>query len=571
MLLIVVLPALLLPSLGAAPLERAEIYFLDAAREMVESGDWVVPRYQGEPFFDKPPLTYWLMGVAFQALGPDPGPARLVPAGAALGLVLATAWLGALLFDRRTAVVGAFVLSTTLAFLTFARVAMSDMLLTFFTTLAVALAVRVYRPRPPGWVVPALGAVVGLGFATKGPIAVLVPGLAVLVLLFQNRRRPRPFGYLALLAGGLAFLVLGLGWFALVYARLGAGPLEYFFFKENLERFAGEAYDVGRPAWFYVPAYLAQGLPWSPLLPLALWRLLRRGGSQHGDSAWFLAIWVGLVLVPLLLSRGKIDYYLLPLYPAISLLIARWFGAVPWRRVDRIWVRVVLLLFAVGAFLAFLHPPRPPTAWLPGGVALIVLAGVVLVSAHAALAVSLRPTPHRTIAVLGGSMVGAWLVLTVFFLPAFAGAQPNLRIAQDVAREMRHRPDLRLATCADPSRARRDILFHARVTAEERCDLWPLASSNTPYLLLVRPAEDRSFQTTPGYRHVATYSHLPARALTLGGLLSPSRPGEIVLVANFATSDPVAVRKQKREYRKGFKAARRAEKARRRRNRQGQP
>jgi 4-amino-4-deoxy-L-arabinose transferase-like glycosyltransferase len=59
--LLLLAAGLLLPGLGAAPFERAEIYFLDAARAMVESGDWLVPRYRGEPFFDKPALAYWLM------------------------------------------------------------------------------------------------------------------------------------------------------------------------------------------------------------------------------------------------------------------------------------------------------------------------------------------------------------------------------------------------------------------------------------------------------------------------------------------------------------------------------
>ncbi len=566
-LLLLGLLALLLPNLGAAPLERAEIYFLDAARGMVESGDWIVPRYQGEPFFDKPPLVYWLMAGAFAGLGTELGAARLVPALSGLGAVLATAWLGALLFDRRTALAGAVILSTTLGFLTFARVAMSDMLLTLLTTLAVALAVRVYRPRPPGWAVPVLGMVLGLGFATKGPIAVLVPGLAMLalVVLVENRRRPRPFRIASLLLAAFAFVALGFGWFGLVYARLGAGPLEYFFLKENLERFSGDAYDVGRSAWFYLPAYVAEGLPWSLLLPLALGRLLRPGAEDEEGRrpARFLAVWVGLVLIPLCLSRGKIDYYLLPLYPAVSLLIGRWFVAVPWRRLDRAWVRTVLVLFAVAVAAAIVRPPRAPAAWLPGTAAIGLLAATLGVGALAALAVARAPSPRPTMVVLGGAMASAWLVLVLFFLPVFSGAQPNRAIARDVARERRHRPDLRLATCSDPARARRDVLFHARVTAEERCDLWPLVASRVPYLLLVRPGEDRSFQSSPSYRHVATYSYLPARALTLGGLLSPSDPGEIVLMANFPTDDPVAERKKRREYRKGFQGAGRAGKGRR--------
>ena len=545
---------LVFPSLGAAPLERAEIYFLDGARSMVESGDWVVPRYQDESFFDKPPLTYWLMGVAFLGLGPEAGAARLVPALAALATLLVTVWLGALLFDRRTGLVGAVVLSTTLAFLTFARVAMSDMLLTLLTTLAVALGVRAYRTDLPGWTVPALGAVLGLGFATKGPVALLVPGLALLLLVVHHRRLPFGRGT-AVLAGG-AFVVLGFGWFVLVYSRLGTGPLEYFFLRENLERFAGESYDVGRPAWFYLPAYAAEGLPWSPFLPLALWRLRGKDGNLEGDR-WpsrFLVGWVGLVLVPLCLSRGKIDYYLLPLYPALSLLIGRWFVRGPRRSVDRMWVRAVLLLLVGALAVATLHPPRVPDAWLPGTGAITLLAGVLAMSSLAALAVAVRPTPGRAAAVLAGAMASAWLVLTVFFLPAFTRGQPNRTIARDVAREHRFRPDLRFATCSDPARARRDVLFHSRITAEERCDLWPLAASRAPYLLLVRPEEDRSFRSLPGYRHVATHRYLPARSLTLAGLLSPSDPGESILIANFETNDPVAERKRRRETRKALHA-----------------
>ena len=138
-LLVAGLLALLLPNLGQGPLTRAEIYFLDAARGMVESGDWLIPRYEGQPFFDKPILSYWLMAGAMDLLGTTAGAARLVPVLSAAGLVLATAWLGTLLFERRTALAGGLVLATTLAFLSFARVAMSDMLLSLLSTVAVGL------------------------------------------------------------------------------------------------------------------------------------------------------------------------------------------------------------------------------------------------------------------------------------------------------------------------------------------------------------------------------------------------------------------------------------------------
>jgi 4-amino-4-deoxy-L-arabinose transferase-like glycosyltransferase len=450
---------------------------------------------------------------------------------------------------------------------------MSDMLLTLLTTLAVALAVRAYRPQPPAWGVPALGAVLGLGFATKGPIALLVPGVAFLLLLLENGRRRPSFGPAAAAVAAVSFVVLGFGWYALVFVRLGAGPLEYFFLRENLERFAGEAFDVGRAAWFYLPAYVAEGLPWSGFLPLALWRLLRRdGGDDEGrPPARFLAGWVGLVLIPLVLSRGKIDYYLLPLYPAVSLLIGRFFVAVPWRRLDRTWVRAVLLLLVGGLVAAALRPPPVPGDWLPGKGPLVLLATALGVSGLVALATTVRPAPGRVVAALAGGTAAAWLVLVVFFLPAFARAQPNRAITKDVARELRYRPNLRLAVCSDPSRARRDVLFHARLAAEERCDPWALVASRAPYLLLVGSNENRSFRATRAYRHVATYRYLPARVFTLEGLLSLSPPAEIHLGANFATADPVADRKRRREFRKKVKRNREERRRRKLLEQQTQP
>jgi 4-amino-4-deoxy-L-arabinose transferase-like glycosyltransferase len=541
---------LLLPNLGAAPLERAEIYFLDAARGMVESGDWVIPQYEGKPFFDKPVLAYWLMAAAMEGLGPTAGAARLVPLLAAIGVVLATVWLGTLLFDRRSALAGGLVLGTTLGFLSFARVAMSDMPLALWTTLAVAFAVQAYRPRASPWAVPLLGAVAGLGFATKGPVALVVTALAIALLLWENRRRPIPGGPLALAVGALAFAVLGFGWFMLVYRRLGGEPLVHFFFRENLERFAGGAYDVGRPPWFYLPAYLAEGLPWSPLLPLALWRLLRSPRREEAAPSRFLSLWVALVLVPLSLSRGKIDYYLLPLLPALSLLVGRHLAGVRWGRLDRAWAGLVLLVEALALVLVLARPPRIPEDWLPAGGPRILLVGLLAGGALVLVAVARWPTAGRVTASLAVLVAASWLVLVVFFLPAFVAAQPNRAIAADVARERQYRPDLRMAFCSDPTRVRRDVLLHVRLAAISECDLWSLAGSREPFLLLATPAQDASFRVSPSYRNVGTYFYLPASALTLEGLFSIRGPGRIVLGANFTTTDPEAGRRFRREVRR---------------------
>jgi 4-amino-4-deoxy-L-arabinose transferase len=552
-----VLLVLLLTHAGRAPLERAEIYFMDAARAMVETGDLVVPRYQGEPFYDKPPLAYWLMAASMAAFGTEPGPARAVSAASAALLLLATAWLGTLLFSRRAALAGAFILATTIAFLSFGRIAMSDVLLALWTTLTVAFAVRAYAPSPPAWTAVAFGAVAGLGFATKGPIACVIPGLAVLLLLARHRRVPASGSALGL--GAAAFAAIGLGWFALVAARMGAVPLVHFFLRENLERFAGEGFDVGRPAWFYLPAYFAEGLPWSPLLPMALLSLGRRDAAVPGRAEGrFLAAWVALVLVPLSLSHGKIDYYLLPIYPAASLLVGRWLTDVPWRRLDRAWAGVSLAGLGAALGWVVLSPPRVPAAWLPASGFRVSLLAVLAVAAAALIAVAVRPQPRRVAVALGVPVLAAWLLLVSAFLPAFAAAQPNRRIARDVARELSFRAEARFAACGDPSRARRDVLFHARAAAIETCDVWAIAASPLPYLLLVTPAQAESLARLPAWRTIDRYRCLPARALTLDGLLSSPKACTIVLGANFETKDPVADRKRRREYRKAIQRERAA-------------
>jgi hypothetical protein len=204
------------------------------------------------------------------------------------------------------------------------------------------------------------------------------------------------------------------------------------------------------------------------------------------------------------------------------------------------------------------RPPRVPGEWLPGSASRALLAAVLAAGALALVAVAARLTAARATAALAGIVSAAWLALVLLFLPAFTAAQPNRAIVADVAREKRYRPDLRLGFCSDPTRVRRDVLLHVRLVAISECDLWSLAGSREPFLLLATPAQDASFRASPRYREIARYRYVPARALTLAGLLSLGEPGEIVLGANFATKDPVAERKRKRAYRKAVQEELRA-------------
>ena len=562
-LLLLGLAALLLPALGRMPFERAEIYFADGARAMVERGDWLVPYYRGEPFFDKPALTYWLIAAAFEVFGFSPGVARLVPAAAALVVLLVTLLLGVQLVGRRASFAGGLVLATTLAFVGFGRVAMSDMLLALFTNAALALGVAAWRPAAARWAVPALGAALGLGFLTKGPVAVLLPGLGLLLLAWQRRRQPWPFTPGRVAAAAVLFVLFGCTWWLAVWARLGTWPLAYFFLRENLERFAGSTYDSGREPWFYLTTYLVQGAPWSLFLPLAVWGALRRRPCGHAPPASLAGVrlllgWLALMAVPLSLSRGKIDYYLLPFYPAAALVVGHLFSEGHWGRLERLWARAALVVLGVALAFGARLPAQVPDAWLPPSaqiVALAVGAGVAIV---ALAVVAVRLTPRRILVALAGVAAALFLALVGVLLPPFRAAQPNDAILADVAREQRYEPGLRVAYCNDPVRVQRDVLFELRLAADERCDLWAAVAAKAPYLLVLDESE-WSLGHAAGMRHVGTYAYLPASVLTARSLFRGVEPGRLALFANFESTDPVALLEAKRQWRRYVQTLERAQ------------
>jgi 4-amino-4-deoxy-L-arabinose transferase-like glycosyltransferase len=544
--------ALLLPALGAAPLERAEVYFVDAARAMVERGDYLVPYYRGQPFFDKPPLTYWLMAAAFHPLGFTTTAARLVPAGAALLVLAATLWLGRMLLGREAALLGGLALATTGAFMAFGRIAMSDMLLALWTTLAMALAVKALESgRAWPWV-PLLGAALGLGFLTKGPVAVLLPGLGLAVAAWSRRDRRLPLTLASVAAAGLAFALCGLTWFALLWTRLGTEPLRWFFLRENLARFAGDTYDTGRAPWYYVVTYLAEGLPWSLLLPIAAWSTAR-SREPWRRGALVLLLWALAMAVPLSLSRGKLDYYLLPLYPPLSLAVGAFLARAHWSWPQSTWARGVAAVCAAVLAALPLLAGRFPVEWLPSRGPALAVAAVAPLGALACALAALRPRPAVVTGTLAAVAASVFLAAAVVLVPAFAAAQPHEEVVADVERERNYRADAVVIVCGDEARVQRDVLFHARVPVQEQCDLWAAAASRHPFLLLLRSPERASLQALEGLREVATYRYLPATALTLRGLSQGVAPQELSLMANFATSDPVAETKRKRDRKRALR------------------
>ena len=331
--------------LGSYPLGPGdEGRYAEVPREMLASGDWVIPRLNEVYYFEKPPLMYWLTAMSESVFGLNAWAVRFVPAMLALGGVLLTYAAARRLHGRDAGVASAVVLGTSLLYFAIGRLPLLDMGLTVLmsaTLFCFLLAVR----EPPGtrrrWLFYGLYASAALATLTKGLIGFLVAGAVMFLwlLIFNQWKRLRP---LHLPSGILIFLAIALPWHLLAAARAETWAHRYFV-VEHFERFFTPV--AKRPgAWYYyIPVLLGGLIPWMPCLFPALRDRLRGGPSDQlrGTSpssvwaardrnadAWFLVTWVAFIFLFFSKSHSKLVPYILPVFPALAVLIGAWLAQV---------------------------------------------------------------------------------------------------------------------------------------------------------------------------------------------------------------------------------------------------
>src|SRR5258706_11424318 len=302
---------------------RAESYFALGARLMIEQGDWLTPHAPDELPLNKPPITYWAIGASYKVLGTSYGAARVPSVLAALLILALVYFLGVRLGGQRAGLVSIAMLGSSYLFLSFARMAMSDMLLSLFVTVSLACFILALTGEVRSQAMVLFGYVaLALGVLTKGPVAVVLVATPIgLELLFRRSRAS--LREMQILPGLILFLIIRVPYFLLVYLRAGPAPLRFFFFGENFQRFSGQVYGAaGRPFWSEVLAFFSDFLPWSLLILVAITFNWRRRGESNSVLLRPLYLWLGSTLLLFSLSSFKLDYYLLPAMPAAALIIA---------------------------------------------------------------------------------------------------------------------------------------------------------------------------------------------------------------------------------------------------------
>ena len=305
-----------------------EAFYAEAAREMVESGDWLTPHFNYADRWEKPVLYYWLTAALYLVAGPEEWAARGWAALSGIGLVLLTWSIGRRLAASEEAgwLAGAIV-ATSYGYFAMARAALPDLLLACLVTAAISAAFRaVDTPEPRArlrWWIGA-GAAAGLGFLTKGPVALAVSAVVLLPVWWRERRQAH-VRWSEVLAAGAACAAISLPWFAAMTMEHGTAYLESFFLSDNLARFTTDRFNEPRSLWFYVPVLLGGLMPWTAFLLAS--------GPSFADlvgrrltltrEQWRLLLWAVMPLLFFTLSIGKQPRYILPVLPPLAIVLAR--------------------------------------------------------------------------------------------------------------------------------------------------------------------------------------------------------------------------------------------------------
>jgi 4-amino-4-deoxy-L-arabinose transferase-like glycosyltransferase len=341
--------------------------YAQVARVMLERGDWVTGRLDGVLYVDKPPMQVWAMAASFAVFGVHDWAARIPLALAAVALCWVTFLVGRWAFAGRAGFYAGLALATSVGLFLFTRVRIPDAAVALSVTLALWSLLRLLEeqePRPRLWAA-LLAASLGVGLLLKGLVAIVLPAGTGFVYLLATRQllAARTWRRLRPVSGLLILLAIAAPWHVLAIARnppyfdftLTSAPGQYhgffwrYFINEHLLRYLGlrypRDYDTVPLASFWL-LHAVWLFPWSPFLPAAV-KLDYRSATRAARTRLLAVCWVAFVLLFFSFSTRQ-EYYSLPCYPALALLIGSAIAA------GGRWVRAGTRVAGVIAFLALL-------------------------------------------------------------------------------------------------------------------------------------------------------------------------------------------------------------------------
>jgi 4-amino-4-deoxy-L-arabinose transferase-like glycosyltransferase len=351
--------------------------YAEAAREMIESNNWITPYFNYEVRFDKPVFFYWLIAISYKIFGVSEFAARLPSAIMASLIVFAVFFFGRHFINRKYGFISALVTVSAIEMIGLARMSITDMTLSAFITFMLMtgfIAAHTPEPNKKYWWY-AFYIFMGLGALTKGPVA---PAMAVIVLgpyFLLTGKFIEVLKTCRLLTGFLLFLLVAAPWYILVIMENGQAYIDQFFLTDNLKRFTSTVSGHKGPIYFFLIVVAVGFIPWSTYLPYALYKYLQpvfgsykkskepntieqcdlesgqcakmpafcpfiklynfvvsplvcsyKGAMIDKQLNLFVLIWFFTIFIFFSLSGTKLLTYVLPLFPALGLIMGRlWF------------------------------------------------------------------------------------------------------------------------------------------------------------------------------------------------------------------------------------------------------
>lgn len=334
-----------------------EAIYAKVAKNMIETGNYLVPNWQptqiftqdqlasmsihpeyGNPWFEKPPLYFWMAAFFMNLMGATEFAARLPSAIFGLLTVLVTYKFGKKLFNKTVGYIGSIALITSWQFLYYSRLSMLDVTVGFFITAAL-LAYTYYRnafkdsayfkSKKRLYSVLFLilsGAFIGLAIMTKGVIGFLplaIIGLFELYLLFSRQIKLSTKLILDYLILAFSIVVVALPWHLAMFTIFGQQFIDVYFLYHVVERASSNIEDKGKPVFWYFTVLKVSMRVWFIALLTALPFSIFRGIQKRNNSHIFVSIWFLFIFAFFSASTSKLVWYIIPIYPVAALIVAR--------------------------------------------------------------------------------------------------------------------------------------------------------------------------------------------------------------------------------------------------------
>ncbi len=300
--------------------------YAEIPREMVASGDWTTPRLNDIKYFEKPPLQYWATAVAYEVFGEHQWTSRLWAGLTGFFGIFLVWFAGFRLFGREAAAYSAMLLGSSLLYVLIGHVNTLDMGVTFFISLGIFSFLIAQSESDAkcqrNWMLLAWAGM-ALAVLSKGLMGLILPGTAIFIYCivqrdFSVQKR------MHWLSGLAVFFLISAPWF---YFVMKANPefFDKFFIYEHFTRFTTKQHGRYQPWYYFIPILLSGMLPWTLLMLDTLWRTWRTNvlPSKVFNAAHFLLIWSVFIYLFFTASGSKLPSYLLPIFPALALLMGK--------------------------------------------------------------------------------------------------------------------------------------------------------------------------------------------------------------------------------------------------------